>query len=135
MSVKKLQQAGVKVTFENSEVKLIKNKNLIGLGKRENLYEISFSLDFNESLNVENISNDLFLWHRSYGHIGFTGLKEIIITQVVKGLENVKINAVTFCEPCVMGKITRLPFEVRKKSKRILEIITFIDDYSKKTKN
>lgn len=49
------------VTFENSEVKLIKNKSLIGLGKCENLYEISFFLNTNESLNVENTSNDFFL--------------------------------------------------------------------------
>lgn len=53
LSVKKLEQSGVK--YENLELKLIKNKNFIGLGKRENLYKISWLEGVNECWNMLNL--------------------------------------------------------------------------------
>lgn len=151
LSVKKLEISDMKILFENSHVKLInKDGQLVGLGKRENLYEIQFLRINVECMNIESNDNDFVKWHKRYGHIGFSGLREIIKKHMVEGLENIKIQDVEFCQPCISGKMTRFPFTERTKAKRILEIIhsdvcgpitpsnhdesryfvTFIDDYS-----
>jgi len=69
---------------------------------------------------------------------------------MVNGIEKLNISKVEFCESCVNGKMTKLQFGTRQKSKSILEIVhsdvcgpidpishdggkyfvTFIDDYS-----
>lgn len=69
---------------------------------------------------------------------------------MVDGIDKLKLSKVEFCESCVNGKITKLQFGTRKKSKDILEIVhsdvcgpidpishdgdkyfvTFIDDFS-----
>lgn len=152
LSVKRLEMSNIKVLFENAQVRLIsKEGRLIGIGKRENLYEISFQQSNSECLNVESMENGFMKWHKRYGHIGFSGLREIINKGMVVGIEkNIKIQEVEFCEPCVNGKITRFPFGTRTRSERVLEIIhsdvcgpitpqtydgyryfvTFIDDFS-----
>lgn len=152
LSVKKLEMMNIKVIFENCKVKLMdKNNRLLGIGKRTNLYEISFKLLSSECLNVESLENEFTRWHRRYAHIGFSGLKEIIKQKMVIGInENIKLQQVDFCEPCINGKMTRIPFGIRTKSSRILEIVhsdvcgpvtpesydgnkyfvTFIDDFS-----
>lgn len=152
LSVKKLEVSNIKVLFEKGQVKLIDSKNeILGVGKRDNLYEISFEFSSSECLNVENYESKYIKWHKRYAHIGFGGLKEIIRSNMVKGIDkNLKIHDVNFCEPCVKGKMTRIPFGTRTKSTRILEIVhsdlcgpitpvaidggkyflTFIDDFS-----
>ena len=42
---------------------------------------------------------------------------------MVEGIDKLNVSKVEFCESCVNEKITRLPFQTRKKSKNILEII------------
>lgn len=153
LSVKKLEMFGLKVVFEEGNVKILdRNGILIGLGKRQNLYEISFKVSISECLNVVKSSDDEYLkWHKRYGHIGFSGLKELIKSEMVTGIDkNLKIQEVEFCEPCVNGKMKRFPFGTRTRSNRVLEIIhtdvcgpitpntydgyryfvTFIDDFS-----
>lgn len=152
LSVKRLEMHNIKVIFENACVKLVdKNVGLIGLGKRNNLYEITFQFLSAECLNVVQENNDFMKWHRRYGHIGFGGLEKLIKSNVVNGLDrNIQFPKLNFCEPCINGKMTRIPFGTRTKSNRILEIIhsdicgpitpethdghkyfiTFIDDFS-----
>ncbi|KRT79525.1 hypothetical protein AMK59_7638 [Oryctes borbonicus] len=49
LSVKRLGQAEIKVVFDSNEVKLYsKTRKLIGIGHRDNLYEISFKVTNNE---------------------------------------------------------------------------------------
>lgn len=42
---------------------------------------------------------------------------------MVDGIEKLNINKVEFCESCVNGKMTKLQFGTRHKSKAILEIV------------
>lgn len=152
LSVKRLEISNMQVNFENAQVKLKDETGcLIAIGERVNLYEISFELPIIECLNVESTESKFMNWHKRFAHIGFSGLKEIINKNMVKGIEkDIQFQEVEFCEPCISGKMTRLPFGNRTKSKRLLEIIhsdvcgpitpetsegqkyfvTFIDDYS-----
>lgn len=46
----------IKVVFDNGEVKLFRNRDLIAIGERDRLYEICFKLKINkECLNVDNL--------------------------------------------------------------------------------
>uniref|UniRef100_A0A1Y1MQF0 Endonuclease n=2 Tax=Photinus pyralis TaxID=7054 RepID=A0A1Y1MQF0_PHOPY len=151
LSVKKLEMSGIQVVFMNGLVKFINNNNVIGIGKRNHLYEISFKLDKPECQNVDSITNNEFLkWHRRFAHLNFSSLRKLIRNKLVKGLDNVQISEIEFCEPCVAGKMSKQSFGTRTRSKNILEIvhsdicgpitptsydgnryfITFIDDFS-----
>lgn len=152
LSVKRLEMANIKVVFNEGFVKIIhKEQGLIAIGERKNLYEIGFKLQDSEMLNVERGDNNFIKWHKRFGHLGFSSLEKLIKNNLVAGMdENLKVNKVEFCEPCISGKMTRLPFGSRTKSTRLLEIIhsdvcgpispesfdgnkyfvTFIDDFS-----
>ena len=96
------------------------------------------------------------LWHRRMGHAGYENLAKMVQGDLVKGV-GVKPSAfralkTSVCEPCIMGKQTRLPFpESESVSTEPLELVhmdvcgpmpvaskggsryfaTFLDDYSK----
>ena len=53
LSVKMLEMANIKVVFSNGKVSLYDEGTLVGIGHRDNLYEISFKIEINESLSVE----------------------------------------------------------------------------------
>lgn len=104
----------------------------------------------NECLNIDREDEKIKLWHRRYRHISYSNLKRLINKDMVNGIEKLNISKVEFCESCVNGKMTKLQFGTRQKSKSILEIVhsdvcgpidpishdgekyfvTFIDDYS-----
>lgn len=151
LSVKQLESANLKVIFFRNEVKLIdKNKGIVAIGKRNNLYELKFEINSQNTFNVIKECNNVELWHKRFGHLGYSYLKGLIKHEMVEGLENVEANKVEFCKACVNGKMIRLPFGQRTRSKRILEIVhsdvcgpisptsiddnkyfvTFIDDFS-----
>lgn len=71
LSVKRLGMCNIKVVFENDEVKLFYNDNMIGIGYRNNLYEIAFEIVKGECLDASiETSNTKKLWHERFGHIG-----------------------------------------------------------------
>lgn len=96
--------------------------------------------------------NPIELWHRRYGHIH----NKIILSlsQMVKGIPNIKEDHGGVCKGCALGKNTRKPFtNSNTRSKEILDLthsdvcgpmskkllgghlyyVTFIDDHSRKT--
>jgi transposase InsO family protein len=99
-----------------------------------------------------NKEDEAWLWHMRFGHLGYSGLRDLVKKQSVEGLPNLDFDN-KFCEGCVIGKQTRRQFGKSKYSAtRPLELIhtdicgpitpgsysgkeyfiTFIDDYSKK---
>ncbi|GAQ89817.1 Transposon-encoded protein with ribonuclease H-like integrase domains [Klebsormidium nitens] len=96
------------------------------------------------------------LWHRRLGHVGYENFQKMVQGDVVEGLE-VEPSAfraleTSVCEPCIMGKQSRLPFPgADSVSTEPLELVymdvcgpipvasvegsryfaTFLDDYSK----
>lgn len=123
LSVKRLEPSNIKVVFEQGEIKLIRNTELIAQAYRKNLYEMKFSVVNNECLNIETQNKDAILWHNRYGHIGYSSLKKLKNYDTILGLNNFQINNIEFCESYVRGKMIRNTFQTRTKSKRPLEII------------
>ena len=64
---------------------------------------------------VSKASSNAAIWHRRYGHINYDSLAELVSSGAVRGIQ---VSAADFtknknelCEPCVKGKMTRLPFQ------------------------
>jgi GAG-pre-integrase domain len=94
------------------------------------------------------------LWHLSFGHKNFGGLKEMASKKMMQGLPSIDSHD-KFCEGCVIGKhsINSFPKMTEYRAKKPLELvhtdicgpikpnsigenryfITFIDDFSCKT--
>ena len=126
LSVKRLEMAGIKIIFDNGVVKLITNdRNLIGIGKRNNLYEIDFEIKHEyQCQNIMVEKNDFKLWHKRFAHLNYFSLEKLIKGKMVEGIdESIQICKVDFCEPCIAGKMSRKPFGIRSRSSRILEIV------------
>jgi GAG-pre-integrase domain len=43
------------------------------------------------------------MWHMSFGHLGYSGLKDLVKTQSVQELSNLEFEK-KFCEGCVIEK-------------------------------
>jgi hypothetical protein len=100
------------------------------------------------------IEDQSHLWHRRYGHLGWSGLKLLQQKNMVKGLPTFQAHT-RVCEECLVGKQQRDPFPKKStwRASQILQlvhanicgpinpisnskkryIISFIDDYSRKT--
>lgn len=108
LSVRKLEQKGFKIVFEDEEVSFIKNGMMILKGKLYgNLYVVILKVKQPEN-NVSNVATDDVLTHRRMGHSS-------------------KFPSPEICEICLKGKQTRLPFKTipdDRKTKRILECIS-----------
>ena len=50
------------------------------------------------------------IWHRRYGHLGARNLERIAKEQLVYGFDHEPKKKSSFCEPCVDGKQSTLPF-------------------------
>lgn len=65
------------------------------------------------------------LWHRRYGHLNKTMLLNLSEKHIVDGLPSLENKDFGFCEPCVKGKMSKLPYPsvLYPKSRRPLELI------------
>jgi GAG-pre-integrase domain len=99
-----------------------------------------------------NKKDEAWIWHMRFGHLRYSGLRDLVKKQLVQGLPNLEFEK-NFCEGCVIGKQTRRSFEKSQyQAKRPLELIytdicgpitlgsfsrkryfiTFIDNFSRK---
>lgn len=155
LSVRRLEEAGLKTVFENGIVKVMKDEKLVIKGvRRGKLYEFDLKIvrGFAGSVGHENNnSNALNLWHRRFGHLNIADVKRLSTMKMVDGIEHLD-KGEGLCESCVFGKQNRKPFlkSVGVRSKRALElihsdvcgpitpnsinghryIVSFIDDYT-----
>lgn len=121
LSVKRMENGGNSILFAQGEAKLFDSTDeLIGIGKRTNLYELSIYVKMLDCNVVEN--NDQ-LWHKRYGHISYHGLNQLSRKNLVDGMNVTNIDVSRQCEGCIDGKLTRLPFDSRRRAKRVLEIV------------
>ena len=75
--------------------------------------------------NMAHECNKLDLWHQRLGHMNFKDLKKLEKHGIVRGLPNLGKKLEVVCEPCQLGKQTKMP---HKKStyiatKRPLELV------------
>ena len=96
------------------------------------------------------------LWHRRFGHLGYSNLETLVREDMVDGIKvpasDFRTAGDTICEPCILAKHHKAPFPSSKRvSSRALELLhmdlcgpmpvsslggrkyvaTFLDDYSK----
>lgn len=158
-SVVKVDEAGMRVTYEKGRVVIHRGSGVVAMGSRSGkLYRLDFYTDKRSAsdslMTCGLIPKRLELWHRRFGHLNARSLEKLIFGGMVSGLEltSAKMDKSVVCEPCVAGKQTRKPFPERneKRSSRVLELIhsdvcgpvtpvgvggvnyfvTFIDDWS-----
>ncbi|CAK9833160.1 Copia protein [Anthophora retusa] len=122
LSVRRMQQAGLSVTFNEEGIEIRKNGKTVMYGKPlDNLTMIDFKVNVKriESSNsqIHNaIINNYELWHKRLGHIGKAKFLELKDKQMVDDIEYIEkvIPTNNLCEACINGKQARLPFEKAK---------------------
>lgn len=160
LSVSKMENNNLKVIFTNGKIEAYSENRLLLVGhKKGTLYHVDMYVKLNNSslCNYSKVSEKneklVKLWHKRYGHLGYENLKLLSKNKLVHGLENLEnfdINS-KHCEPCILGKITRKPFNRKGyRAKQPLELVhtdvcgpispvswdghsyfvTFIDDYT-----
>ncbi|KAG5881946.1 hypothetical protein JTB14_020510 [Gonioctena quinquepunctata] len=108
LSVRKLEESGFQIIFNNNEVAIRKNGALILKSELQgNLYVISLELS-KHGYNTAGTATDDMLMHRRMGHSSH-------------------FPAPTICEVCLQVKQTRLlsrSISGDRKAKRILEVVS-----------
>lgn len=97
----------------------------------EKCYVIDFLLHLDEEkAQVSNcVQNDLFCWHKRFGHLGFKNLEHIIKNELVDGMKidtkQKSMRERILCGACIEGKQTRLMFKesTKPRSSRRLELV------------
>lgn len=121
LSVTKLAKTGISTIFDKSGAMLSTSGKTIARGEFiGDLIGIRMRLLIERSsLLVGNTATDYNLWHRRLGHMckdKFVQLKNKAMCSDVKLIENINPSK-CMCEPCLMGRMTRKPFNKKKEDK------------------
>lgn len=131
LSIRQLTDKGYKITFNGDDAFISKNgKNMFTARRNGQLYQTIFYVERSvfagiageEQLNKASQN----LWHFRLAHLNVSDMKKMVNQNMAIGLDKLKVNIdEKFCESCVIGKQTRLPYPPRKeiRSKRVLELI------------
>lgn len=131
MSIRQLTDKGYRITFNGDDGFISKNGKDVFAARRDGqLYRTTFHIErsvFAGIADVEKLNKaSQNLWHFRLGHLNVNDMKRMVNQNMVTGLDKLKVNIdERFCEPCVLGKQTRLPYPPRKeiRSERILELV------------
>ena len=132
LSLSKAARNGKQFQFEGSKCYITDTKHgVIGIAtKYGNLYH----LNFNELKDKENhaamkcsgkTKTKEDVWHRRYGHLGAQNLERLARDKLVEGFDYDATKKPTFCEPCIDGKQSKMPFPKtgEERSKDLLGVI------------
>lgn len=132
-SVMRVDEIGMKVTYQAGRVEIRSGSNLVATGARVGrLYRLNFyskQCGANESLlSCGQVPKSIELWHRRFGHLHPRSVEKLFRDGMVVGMKldsRSKDKNTIICEPCLVGKQTRKPFVVRegKRSSRVLELV------------
>lgn len=130
-SIRRVSELDMQVVFDKDKALIKREGRVLCTGSRhDRLYELNVRIQKvsqSEVFVAEKSMDGEELWHRRFGHIGGTGLKKILIAGMVKGmdLEQKAVRGDHVCEPCMIGKQTRMPFVEMPlpRSTRPLELI------------
>ena len=133
MSVAKAIERGADLVF-NDRGCMIKDANhkLIAMAtKVGNLYYLPHAkpkdhvhvTDSVQSTSNRPLKEDL--WHRRYGHLGGRNLEKLSKVNLVEGFDYCISKEISFCEPCLKGKLQRNQFSAHseRKTSKPLELI------------
>jgi hypothetical protein len=158
LSIGQLQEKGLTIIFQHGKCKIYhKEKGLImeTTMSSNRMFILPVKPQSCVSTCFNTITEDSTqLWHRRFGHLGFKGLKILEQKRMVNGLPQLKTPS-KICKDCLAGKQQRDPFPKAAtwRASQILQLIhadicgpispasnskkryliTFIDDYSRKT--
>lgn len=128
MSIGKLCDKDYEVTFTKDKATISKDGKVQFMGNRKgSLYEVEFQVEksiFAGVADVKHFSQNL--WHSRLCHLNVFDMKKLIGQNMVTGMDKINVDtAEKFCESCVMGKQSKLPFTKSKviRSNRVLELI------------
>lgn len=155
LSVSKIESHGYRVEFLNGKVRVYKYDLMTMIGNSEgSLYTIQMQILKDEcNFSVKHDNQVRQLWHKRFAHLGLKNLTLLSQNQMVNGMDDLTKckNYDHVCEPCILGKMTRLPYNrPRRRATRPLELVhtdvcgpitplteegykyflTFIDDYT-----
>jgi transposase InsO family protein len=132
-SVRRMEMIGMKITFEDGNVRIENKTKLVATGRRTGkLYELSLfyvTPIMNDAMFGGRVKNQLQLWHRRFGHLSNANLLKLCKSSMVAGmeldLEEINMGDDALCEPCIAGKQTRLPFNSNssQRSSRPLQLV------------
>jgi transposase InsO family protein len=153
LSIRKLDQKGLKVAFYNSKAHILNGQKTLGVGS---LIGQHYWLDIHPTphLNASTTPLSASIWHQRLGHINRNSLSKL--KKDNPQMLGIKIDeAKTLpCEGCLKGKQTRRPFptstssrstglldrihsdldgpmQTQSISEKAFYILTFIDDFSR----
>jgi Integrase core domain/GAG-pre-integrase domain len=154
LSVGQLMEKGFKIFMKKKTLHLKDSRGRaiarVEMGENR-MFKLNLQRIEQKCLKI-NKEDEAWLWHIRFGHLGYSGLRDLLKKQSVQGLLNLDFEN-KFCEGCVIGKQTRRQFGKSKFSAtRPLELIhtdicgpitpgsfnrkeyfiTFIDDCSRK---
>lgn len=114
LSVSKASERGVSVSFLGTTC-TIRNKNDVrmGIARESNGLYYLILVEKRESVvlaNQESEQTSIRKWHRRLGHLGIQDLGELSKKKMVLGMNVKTTSTEVICEPCIQGKIHRLPF-------------------------
>ena len=96
-------------TEEVCEIGDLESK-LIASGHREgSLYYLDQQDDIHQVCTSQESKRAI--WHRRLGHLGSSGMEELVKRQMIRGLDFDCKQVPEFCEPCARGMSHRLPFK------------------------
>lgn len=131
LSLRKMEESGLKVVFYNGTVIVEDAGQIVAVGKQSGrLYCMDF--DFkpqqqnSKAMVTGQVDKQVGLWHLRYGHLGNDNLLKLVKKNLVSGMQiDGAGHERLLCEPCISGKLTRQPFPARqqKHSGRPLEIV------------
>lgn len=126
LSVQKIESKGGVVKFADGKVIVsFQGKTVVVGYRRGRLYVVDFEMK-NDCANVAESGNSSKseLWHRRLGHLGMSNVCKLVNGQLATGVKEKLDNSLPFCDPCVKGTMTRLPFKkTRPPTRRPLERI------------
>ena len=153
ISISSLCKKGFSCLINCNECSIYFNEIKYGVGILSNGIYILQTNNECSSSNIHNINsnnpNESLLWHSRLGHINETRLTKLYKDGYFKPFTYIPYGT---CEPCLLGKMTKLPFKGKGQcATEILELIhsdvygpmsvtarggfsyfiTFIDDYSR----
>lgn len=120
LSIRRLEEAGLKVVFENGFVRVFRSDHELFKGiKKDKLYQFSLNIDRSYSG-----SGMLELWHHWLRHLNEADVKRLSSKDMANGIGDLSCGSKNFCEPCIFGKQTRKPFPTgnEARSERKLEL-------------
>ncbi|GJY95831.1 retrovirus-related pol polyprotein from transposon TNT 1-94 [Tanacetum coccineum] len=111
LSLGQLMEKGYWVLMKNGKM-LLKNEKGVIVALVKMCKNRTFKLNLNsiaEKCLKSDLSDEESIWHLRFGHLHFSGLKELTRKSMVHGLPNLKYDG-RFCESCIFGKQTRSSF-------------------------